>query len=368
MNIKDLIKFSIIPLIVFVFIAAILWSTEKYLAYQYDKRFLSSIFKKRFIYLRNLPPNQHLTFNSSDIPQVDSFKIKIKDYTCTTDSNGFIVSGKMHQHPDLKFVFLGGSIPQSLYTDEDKRMPVAVTRETERLTGLKINVWNAAAGGTNSYHTLNVLNNMALQLKPDYAFFYGNINDIATLIHYGSFNNPNLKWGIFFNTRKFDDENRPVDNFLPYIQNVIKNELYQKPIQDDFADVRDTVISIDSAQLSMAVKQVFKTMIAVCKANNIKPVLITQVNIYDRMGFEWMKKNMPLLTISEDGYQKLVQLFANYNDLLRQVADEEDVSFIDLKSNEFSFSDFNEPSHFNGDGYVKVNTMIAHKFSAIVKY
>jgi hypothetical protein len=66
--------------------------------------------------------------------------------------------------------------------------------------------------------------------------------------------------------------------------------------------------------------------------------------------------------------QKLVQLFANYNDLLRQVADEEDVSFIDLKSNEFSFSDFNEPSHFNGDGYVKVNTMIAHKFSAIVKY
>jgi lysophospholipase L1-like esterase len=319
---------------------------------------------KRLIYLRNLPPNAHLTFNSKDIQVSDSFTVEIKDYPCTTDGSGFIVSAVMHKHPDLKFAFLGGSVPQSLYMEEDKRMPEAVSREVENVTGLKINTWNCAAGGTNSYHTLNVLNNLVLQLKPDYAFFYGNINDVATLSHYSSFNNPNLRWGIFFNMREFDKANRPSSHrLLPYITNAIQNGLKLKPIQDDFADVRDSLLVFDTVVLAAAVRQVYKTMIAVCRANNIKPVLITQVNLYNKLSYGWMQKNMPLLSISSAEYRNLILSFEAYNEILRELANTENVMLIDLPVSEFGFADFYDPSHLNSIGYSKTNMQIARQFA-----
>ena len=361
---KKTILSLIVFLMVFTTIGLILWLVNMGLKYRYDQRFLNAMLDKRLIYLRNLPPNAQLTYNSKDMQAPDSFAVEAKDYPCTTDSFGFIVSGTMHQQPDLKFVFSGGSIPQSLYTDEEKRMPAAVAAGVEKLSGLKINVWNCAAGGTNSQHTLNVLSNAVLQLKPDYAFFYGNINDVATLAHYGTFYNTNLRWGTFFNIREFDRINRPSSSkILPYIQQAVQSGLKLNPIQDDFAEVRDSILVIDTLLLRAEVVRVYKTMMAVCKANDIQPVLITQVNLYHRLDYDWVKKNMPQAMMTEAGYENLVKAFDYYNDILRQLAMEEKVMLIDLSATDFDFSDFNDPSHFNANGYLKASRIVAKQFS-----
>jgi len=355
-------SFILLTITIFV-IGVILWVSESYLEHRYDKRFINAMFDKRFIYLRNLSPNANPTFDSHDLQLVDSFKIDHHVYTCITDEQGFIVSKNRHPNPDLKFAFLGGSIPQSLYVDEENRMPEAVAKAVERSTSHKVNVWNAAAGGTNSYHSLNVLSNLVLKLQPDYAFFYANINDVATFAHYGTFDNPNPRWGKFFNVREYDRANKPSDPHpLPYIRQALLQGTRLNQLKDDFADVRDSLKVVDTLILKAGVKQVYKTMIAVCKANGIQPILITQVNLYHRLSYDWAINNMPLLTMTKLGYDNLIAAFEYYNTILREVANEEKVMLIDLPAGDFGFDDFYDPSHFNTAGYAKASRMIAEQF------
>lgn len=353
--------FMFLALALIIGIALIL--SESLLKYQHQQSTLNSLFEKRLIWIKNLSPNANPTFSSSTINDFDSFQNIHQTYKASTDSLGFIVTNRNHNNPDFKFAFLGGSIPQSLYMVEHHRMPEAVSINVEKKTGLHINTWNCAAGGTNSFHTLNVLTNLTLEVKPDYAFFYGNINDITTLIHYGKFNNDNPKWGIFFERQSTNDNLLPtLKTPFPYLLHSFQSVIKKSTINDDFADVRNKPLIFDSAVITPHITQVFKTIIAVCKANKIQPVLVTQVNIFNRLSFAWFEKNMKLSGFTQKNYAQMLESFELYNRILTQVAIDENVILIRLPAEQFSFSDFYDPSHFNEKGTILASSMIAEQF------
>jgi len=342
----------------------ILFSVEhvfKLLQYQKITNVLQA---DRFIRIRNLPPNTHPVFRPSIvINKKDSFDLEVKDYQSSTDSLGFIVTNLNHVNPDLKFAFLGSSTTQCLFVEEDKRMPEAVTRAVEKKTGMKINVWNCAAGGTHSYHTLNMFNNLAVNLNTNYAFFYGNVNDVSALMHYGTYNNPNIDKGLFFTIEGYQKKNNiPLSGALPYTTDALKTWFHLKPEVDDFGDARGLPLILDSAVIIPQVIRVFKTIVASCKANQVKPVIITQRLNFDILSYSWLLKNMPYFTPTEGEYDKVKLLFHLYNDALRRVAKEENVILIDLDDIPLGFEDFYDAVHFNTKGSVVVSEEIATQF------
>ncbi len=345
-------------------IVMILFVGEQYFRLLQYQKMATIFYTDRFIRLRNLSSNTQPVFKPSlRINKMNSFELEIKDYTSTTDSFGFIVTSRNHMQPDLKFAFFGGSTAQCLLVDEDKRMPEAVTRAVEKKTGMKINVWNCAAGGTHSYHTLNMFNNLAINLNTDYAFFYGNVNDVSVLMHYGTYNNPNIDKGLFFTIEGYQKKNNiPLSGALPYTTDALKTWFHLKPEVDDFGDARGLPLILDSAVIIPQVIRVFKTIVASCKANQVKPVIITQRLNFDILSYSWLLKNMPYFTPTEGEYDKVKLLFHLYNDALRRVAKEENVILIDLDDIPLGFEDFYDAVHFNTKGSVVVSEEIATQF------
>ncbi len=352
-------KFILLSVLLCIFCVCTLCLTEVCLKAKKNDQLLDQLSERQFIFLQNLTPNSTPYFRPERGEVPDSFHLDIKDYQSITDSSGFIVTARNTAHPDLKFVFLGGSAVQCLYAEDSERIPEAVTRLVERRSHLKINCWNSAAGGTNSYHTLNVLDNLVLDLKPDYAFFYGNINDIATLIHYGSYRNHNPRWAKVTTIDDFRGRRVPDSHaLLPYTAAAIRSLLRKDTAGDDFADVRKQTIILDTGVILPPIRTVYRTMIATCKANNIKPVIITQVNCFKRLPYAWVVKNMPRFKIAQQDYTAFLQLLDEYNQVLIQIGHEQGAQVIILPDREATLGDFYDASHFNSMG--------AHKFSAII--
>lgn len=357
------LKFLFLLLFMGICTVTILFVAENYFKLKLYQKIVTVFNNDHFIRIQNLSPKATPIFTPLQKDILDSFYLELKPYSATTDSLGFIVTKLNHPQADLKFAFLGGSTVQCLFVEEDKRMPQAVASAVENKLELKINVWNCAAGGTHSYHSLNVLNNLAVNLNADYAFFYGNANDLGALMHYGTYNNPNIDKGLFFTLAGYEKKNSiTATGLLPYTTDAIKTLLQTKPATDDFDGVRGLPLILDSAAIMPHVVRVFKMIIANCRANNTKPVLITQRNNFDKLSYAWLRKNMPFFTPTAEEYEKMKLLFHQYNGILRQIAKEENVMLIDLDNASLGFDDFYDAIHFNSKGSVAVSEIIAAQF------
>lgn len=315
---------------------------KEYTALLVPKHTLTQLTEATFIRLRLLSPNMVSTMTPDLDEQLDSCYLEIKDYVLRTDSNGFMVTTKNHETPDVKFAFFGGSTTACLLVDEDNRMPERVTRNIEKQTHKKINVWNCGQVGTHSYHSLNFLTNCTWDLHPDYAFFYGNANDIAMLMHYGTYNNTNPDKAMLFSFAEFDKRYKPKQGFIPAILSLFQ----PKPEKDDdYADIRGQALITDSAVIKAEVSRVFKTIIATCKANNIQPVIITQINNFSKLNHEWLLKNVPDIKPSKEEYKAIIAMFDLYNETLKEVALSNGALLIDLTSTSFPLTHFYSALH-----------------------
>ena len=106
-----------------------------------------------------------------------------KSFVVRVDRQGFIMPAKIHDHPDLTIAFLGGSTTECVYVEEDNRFPYLTGRLLERQTHLKVNSYNAGRSGNNTLHSINVLMNKVVNLKPDIVVLMENINDLAILMY-----------------------------------------------------------------------------------------------------------------------------------------------------------------------------------------
>ena len=94
--------------------------------------------------------------------------------------------------PDLTLVFLGGSTVACIYVDEESRFPSLVGQLLSQQTGKKVTSYNSGVGGNNSLHSLDILLNKIIPLKPDVVVMMHNINDLVALIYDKTYwsNNP----------------------------------------------------------------------------------------------------------------------------------------------------------------------------------
>jgi hypothetical protein len=339
---------------------------DKYIELRFKNRFVAEFNDKWMVKLRSMSPLLNTTFRPTvAFHKMDSFPLALKDYACRTDSNGFIITEKNHPTADLRLAFFGGSTTQCLYVEPPHRLPEAAARYIEQQTGLRVNVWNAAAGGSHSQHTINVLNNLALNLPLDYAFFYGNINDLGTLIHYPSYNNSNIEKGVFFNYNRYAATHLPIDEHrpLPYLQATVRQFLYHRhEPYDEFRDVRHQPLTLDTARIFPLVRQAYTTLIYTCRARGIQPVFINQINNFAQLDHAWLRKNMPSFAPSPEEYKQFIVLLHQYNELMREIATSEQILFIDLGTLPTDFDDFSDAIHFNDRGGQKVGVAIAQQF------
>ena len=235
----------------------------------------------RFIKLREYRPNS-LTYDRPSLEYMSHIAptIERKYYPIRTDDNGFIIGSDGHYpDPELKVVFLGGSTTECLYVDEDKRFPVLVKQALSKQLNIKVNVYNGGVSANESKHSLNILMNKVLPMKPNVVVLMHNINDLVVLRAFGTYGYENsLKSHVQTSKNVFTRYEFPPTQHEGTEEDIIK----------DF-----------SANL--------KTFIAITKIRDITPVLMTQAN-----------------RIKDD------PLYHRLNERIRQIGKEEGVPVIDL--------------------------------------
>src|SRR4030042_1745628 len=84
--------------------------------------------------------------------------------------------------PHLTLVFLGGSTVACIYVEEENRFPYLVCNLLAQKTGKRITSINSGVGGNNSLHSLDILLNKLVPVRPDVVVMMHNINDLVALI------------------------------------------------------------------------------------------------------------------------------------------------------------------------------------------
>ena len=271
-----------------------------------------------------------------------SDSLEQKPYVVRVDRQGFIMPAKIHSHPDLTVAFLGGSTTECIYVDEEARFPYLVGRLLEKETHLKVNSYNAGRSGNNTLHSLNVLLNKVVNLKPDIVVMMHNINDLAILMYDKSYwnNNPSRsplieKKPNFKTVGKDLEETFHLvrDLTFPYLSRAIKGMFRsgKKSGGDEFKAVRGRKITIDQAMLVREFSLNLHTFINICRARGIIPVLMTQPSRLTDHPDPLIKKMMHSLKVSQGiTYGEFKGAFDRLNQTIREVGAKNRVLVIDL--------------------------------------
>jgi lysophospholipase L1-like esterase len=318
------------------------WVTEKVLAWK-SHTYKSGIV--RVIRLRESEPLFSGKFAPTDDEMRMSDTLIRKGYPFSTDADGFIRPSRIHDHPDLTLVFLGGSTTACYYVDEEERFPCLVGRLLEKDTKLKVNSYNSGVGGNFSLHSLDILLNKVIPMKPEVVVMMHHINDLAVLMFANSYWSKDFKKGntapIVVLNKKVIDFRLMIDRYIPHLYNELKEleknvrrTLRPKKAasqEDELRDIRGKKIVLDKEHLINEFKMNLQMFINICQARNITPVLMTMAN-------RLQENPDPLIIQLTQGlekdhgitYRAYKEIFDLFNQAIRQTAAASGVLVIDL--------------------------------------
>ncbi len=235
----------------------------------------------RFIKLREHRPNQvsYERPTKNYLSHLEKNSVERKYYRLQTDQYGFIGPSTIHDNPDLKILFLGGSAMECLYMEETQRFPYLVGRLLEKSLNKKINTYNGGVSANESMHSLNILLNKGLALKPQIVVIMHNVNDLVVLRSQGSY------W-----------YKGSLKSHVQTAKNLFTRYQFP-PISVKFDE--NNIVQEFTANL--------ETIIAICQIRGIKPVLMTEAN-----------------RVMND------RLFHRFNDIIREVGKKHQILVIDL--------------------------------------
>ncbi len=282
-----------IALVLLICVVGLTYAAEKVLAYLNHSQKMVLFTERRYINLREYQPN----LDVEDIPDDKTLReadgLEKKAYRVRTDSNGFILPYQQYARPDFEVIFLGASTTACIYADEESRFPALVGTLLEERTGKKVTAINAGVGGNNSLHSLDILLNKIIPLKPDVVVMLHNINDLVALIYDKTYwsKNPTRQPIIDYKLYKDLTGLKAVstlarDTYIPNLHvafRILSKKIFGKKPQDpedEFAHVRGRKIVFDTAQILAEFKMNLQTFINICAARRITPVLMTQFNRY----------------------------------------------------------------------------------------
>jgi len=368
-------------LLVVLIIGGMALVTEKILAYRAQPNiYYPGI--KRYVKLRETRP----LFSDVLVPPQNTMDISDslvrKGYPFRIDANGFIMPSKIHDDPQLTLAFVGGSTTECAYVGEENRFPYLVGRLLEKKTGLRTDAYNAGKAGNTSLHSLDVLLNKVIPVKPDIAIMMHNVNDLAVLIFEKTFwtknpyRSPLVEIKPSFKTAmKSIEESFHImrDLYIPHLSRQIKNFYHyifrNSPSVDEFKQARGYKIKIDKHRLVSEFSMNLQTFIDISRARKITPVLMTMANR--------LKDNPDPFILSlerttvESGtglnYKEFKELVDLFNQTIREVAAANKVFVVDLdrkvpKEKELMY-DF---VHLNDAGSKYVADIIAAELDPVV--
>ncbi len=333
---------TVLFLLVFLVVGGLTYAAEKLLARKVGNlRHTAKV--KRYIKLREftpgyadvlLPPKEALTVSDTLVR---------REFIVRVDEDGFIRPSKVHERPDLALAFLGGSTTECIYDDEDNRFPYLAGRLLGEKTGLKVNSYNAAQSGNDSLHSLNVLMNKVLPLKPDIVVMMHNINDLTVLLYEKTYWNQHPTRGPLVEKRpswktvgkNLEETFRLArDLLIPNIYSEIHRLVHVEgkfKQKDEFKGVRGKKIEVQPEQLAPEFALNLQTFINICRARGITPVLMTMPSRLkdrpDALIARMMKKVEEQQGIK---YQEFKGAFDRFNEVIREVGAKNQVLVIDL--------------------------------------
>lgn len=333
-----------IALFLFMFLLAVTYGAEKLLAYINQTRHLVVFTDRRYINLREILPGVDTVDVPPDRAIRTSDNLVQKPYRVRTDANGLMLPYNHYEKPDLTLVFLGGSTVACIYVDEDQRYPYLAGQLLEEKTGKKITSINSGVGGNNSLHSIDILLNKIIPLKPDVVVIMHNINDLVTLIYDKTYwgKNPTRKPIVnFYFYKSFTGlkalSTMARDMYIPNLHaatRILSKKIFGKKVRDpddEFAYMRGKKLTIDEAAIINEFKMNLQTFINICRARKITPVLMTQFNRY--------KPNPdPKILAAMQGFEsdsgisvgEYMALYAKFNEAIREVGKQNGVQIIDL--------------------------------------
>jgi lysophospholipase L1-like esterase len=263
---------------------------------------------------------------------------RVDDADLRIDENGFVRPSKLHDSPDLSIFFIGGSTTMCRAVAESKRFPYLVGRALEEDLGLSVNSYNAGIPGADTLHSINLLINKVLPLKPDVVVLMHAINDVAVLYHEGSLWNAHPTRSHLGCTRvgRPSREDRVKEWANRGAHDLITTKGGLTPLREEFAT------------------NLF-TFIAIARTKGIVPVLMTQFNrIQLEPGQVSEAEWMPSPAFRD--------LYMRFQQLIRDVGAAADVLVVDLAEElppEKRY--FFDVVHLNELGSMEVADIIARK-------
>lgn len=301
--------------------------------------------EKRYIRLREHAKliNEYIEPWDNYIAQCDG--LSKKKYLFRTDSQGFIEPSFRHIVPDLNVFFLGGSTTECCFVNENERFVYLSGVYLDKLTGKKINTINSGVSGNHTYHSINILFNKIIPLKPDICVLMENINDWTTLFFEGSYYNENPSRSL-----------------------IIDLNQKSKTIDDEWENVRNKNIILDTNKMNSQHITALKTFITLCRLNGIKPILMTQPNRYKEV------PDSSILTIIEKkisntnfSYVQMMKLELGFNENIRKIAREENITLIDLEKEIPKTKDYiYDIVHLNSKGCIKAAEIISKQLKQVL--
>ncbi len=280
-----------------------------------------------------LPPKEALTVSDTLVR---------RDYLLRVDDQGFIMPSKVHEHPDLVLAFLGGSTTECIYDDENNRFPYLVGRLLEEKTRLKVNSYNAAKSGNDSLHSINILINKVVPLKPDIVVTMENINDLAVLLYEKTYWNSHptrsplvVKPPTWKTVGKDVQETFHLarDLVIPNLYNAIHRltQVESKFKADEFKQVRGQKIEVNQEALVREFTLNLQTYINICRARGITPVLMTMPSRLKEPPDPLIARLMKGLEVKQGiTYREFKGAFDRFNQTILEVGGRNQVLVIDL--------------------------------------
>lgn len=305
----------------------------------------------RYIHLREVAlPNTQLTEKPHPIFEAYTENLAIKKYRITVDSFGFIQSPSNKSDASTNIVFLGGSTTACRYVEENFRFP-ALVGEKFRAAGVAVNTFNAGVAGSHSMHSLNVLTNKILHHQFDVVVLMHGINDLVHLSYNGSYlkddktprrrnlvtmAKPAFDEPDFYYFRKkgmklrFEKVFQVLFPRLHYelLATKVKVINQQEPLEFGWEKMQPI-----GPEQFVEFKNNIKSFVALCRANTIEPVLMTQFNRITEEAFlsnPVFEAYTEKLNHSKTSVQAFCKDYQLINEIVREVAKEEAVWLIDL--------------------------------------
>ena len=320
---------------------------------------------QRFVNLREHNPDSNIYFLQSTCKHLNnSFVPNIE-----TNEDGFIEQ-KIRKNQDsgfLKIIFYGGSTTENLCVRNNQRFPSLVGSSISQILDLNVHILNSGVSGNTSMHSLLSFYGKGINQKPDIIFFMHAVNDLSILLKSNSYwSQPGTREIIIEDStyRNIIMLSRELINFFaPNIrQLLIEIRSKNTSTKDEFLEFRNSQIvsnkNID--EIISNYKSSIMSFINSARAWNIKAVLMTQPNMFllndDQQRNLYNAKPQPI------DYESFIELYSIFNEIIREVASENNIFLIDLeKELPKGSSFFYDSIHLNDSGNFIAADIISNK-------